>query len=189
MLQAPKLEDQSDVKPIINPPSIASTTTDEKPFVKEKVNFNKSGKLAEDTNMQNGVIVKYSEPVESSNPTKNWRLYPFKNDESLPFVPLHKKSHYLLGRDRKVVDIPLDHPSVSKQHAVIQFRMVEIERKDGSKLKEVRPYLMDLESSNKTYLNNNEIDPLRYYQLLEKDVIKFGFSSREYVVLIDHEDD
>ena len=149
------------------------------------MNFNKSGKLAQDTNMQNGVIVKYSEPIEAAKPIEKWRLYPFKNDESLPFVELHRKSHFLLGRDRKVVDIPLDHPSVSKQHAAIQFRKVELERKDGSKLKEIRPYLMDLESSNKTYLNNQPIDPLKYYQLLEKDVIKFGFSTREYVMLID----
>lgn len=139
--------------------------------------------------MQNGVIVKYSEPIEAAMPTKNWRLYPFKNDESLPFIPIHKKSYFLLGRDRKVVDIPLDHPSVSKQHAVIQYRNVEIERKNGGKFKEIRPYLMDLASSNKTYLDNKEIEPMKYHQLLEKDVIKFGFSTREYVVLIDHDED
>lgn len=138
--------------------------------------------------MHNGVIVKYSEPIEAAKPTEKWRLYPFKNDESLPFVELHRKSHYLLGRDRKVADIPLDHPSISKQHAAIQFRKVEIERKDGSKQRVVRPYLMDLESSNKTFLNNKPIDPLKYYQLLEKDCLKFGFSTREYVVLIDTTD-
>ena len=35
---------------------------------------------------------------------------------------LGRQSCYLLGRDRMVVDIPIDHPSCSKQHAVIQFR-------------------------------------------------------------------
>ncbi len=39
-------------------------------------------------------------------------------------IPLHRKSCYLVGRDRSVADIPADHPSCSKQHAVIQFRLV-----------------------------------------------------------------
>jgi smad nuclear-interacting protein 1 len=33
---------------------------------------------------------------------------------------INRQSAYLTGRDKAVVDIPLDHPSCSKQHAVIQ---------------------------------------------------------------------
>lgn len=47
----------------------------------------------------------------------------------------------------------------------------------------IRLYLIDLESVNGTYLNNAKIEPRRYYELIEKDVIKFGFSTREYVVM------
>jgi smad nuclear-interacting protein 1 len=47
----------------------------------------------------------------------------------------------------------------------------------------VRPYIIDLESSNGTYVNNVKIEPRTYVELLEKDVIKFGYSSREYVLL------
>lgn len=50
-----------------------------------------------------------------------------------------------------------------------------------------RPYLIDLESSNKTFLNGEEIEPARYYELRSRDVIKFGFSEREFVVLCDEE--
>jgi smad nuclear-interacting protein 1 len=32
-------------------------------------------------------------------------------------------------------------------------------------------------------VNNKKIDPKKYVELLERDVIKFGFSSREYVLL------
>jgi smad nuclear-interacting protein 1 len=38
-------------------------------------------------------------------------------------------------------------------------------------------------SSNGTYLNGDRIEPKRYVELKEKDVLKFGYSSREYVFL------
>lgn len=61
--------------------------------------------------------------------------------------------------------------------------MVPYEREDGSTGKRVRPYIIDLESANGTFVNNKQIDAKKYIELLEKDVIKFGFSSREYVLL------
>lgn len=57
------------------------------------------------------------------------------------------------------------------------------EREDGTQGKRVRLYLIDLDSANGTFLNNKRIDPRKYYELMEKDVIKFGFSTREYVLL------
>ena len=33
---------------------------------------------------------------------------------------IHQQSAYLIGRDRLVADILLEHPSCSKQHAAIQ---------------------------------------------------------------------
>lgn len=33
-----------------------------------------------------------------------------------------RMSSYLFGRERRVADVPTDHPSCSKQHAVLQFR-------------------------------------------------------------------
>lgn len=145
-----------------------------KPEVPVAPNFNLTGALAKDTNTFKGVVIKYNEPTEAKKPDQRWFLYPFKGSESLDPIPIYRQSAYLLGRDRAIADIPIDHPSCSKQHAVIQFRKV----KD-----KVFPYLIDLESANKTKLNDQIIDPRRYYQLLEKDVIKFGFSSREFVVM------
>lgn len=153
---------------------------------KLKVDFSQSGKLAEDTNTFNGVVVKYNEPADAKQPKRKWRLYPFKGDQSLDFIPIHNQSAYLMGRDRRVADIPIDHPSCSMQHAAIQFRAIQFEREDGSAGKRVRPYLIDLESSNGTFLNNKRIEGRKYYELFDKDVIKFGFSSRDYVVM--HED-
>ena len=35
---------------------------------------------------------------------------------------IHRQTCYLFGRERRVADVPLDHPSISKQHAVMQYR-------------------------------------------------------------------
>lgn len=116
-------------------------------------------------------------------------MYPFKGEKALPTLYIHRESAYLMGRDRKVVDFPLDHPSCSKQHAVLQYRLVPFTREDGSVGKRVRPYLIDLDSANGTCINNKPIEPRKYVELLEKDVIKFGFSSREYVLLHENSKD
>lgn len=47
----------------------------------------------------------------------------------------------------------------------------------------VRPYIMDLESTNGTFLNGERIESATYYELMVKDMITFGTSSREYVLL------
>ncbi|XP_047454240.1 smad nuclear-interacting protein 1 [Mugil cephalus] len=155
---------------------------------KEKPNFELSGALTEDTNTFRGVVIKYNEPPEARIPKRRWRLYPFKNDEPLPVMYIHRQSAYLLGRQRKIADIPIDHPSCSKQHAVFQYRLMEFTRADGTMGRRVRPYIIDLGSGNGTYLNNQRIESQRYYELKEKDVLKFGFSSREYVLLHEFSD-
>jgi smad nuclear-interacting protein 1 len=42
---------------------------------------------------------------------------------------------------------------------------------------------MDLESTNGTFLNGERIESQRYYELREQDVVKFGLSTREFVLL------
>ncbi|KAL0984747.1 hypothetical protein UPYG_G00146330 [Umbra pygmaea] len=158
------------------------------PVDKEKPNFGLSGALTEDTNTFRGEVIKYNEPPEARIPKRRWRLYPFKNDEQLPVMYIHRQSAYLMGRLRKIADIPIDHPSCSKQHAVFQYRLVEFTRSDGTSGRRVKPYIIDLGSGNGTFLNNQRIEAQRYYELKEKDVLKFGFSSREYVLLHEFSD-
>jgi smad nuclear-interacting protein 1 len=38
----------------------------------------------------------------------------------------------------------------------------------------VIPYIIDLESTNKTHLNGDEIEAARYYELKVKDILRFG---------------
>ena len=116
-------------------------------------------------------------------PKKRWRLYPFKGDESLPTLYIHRQSAYMIGRDRAVTDFPVHHPSCSKQHAVFQYRLVEVEKGDGSKSRQIKLYIIDLNSTNGTYVNNKRIEPQRYIELKATDMLRFGFSSREYILL------
>ncbi|EFO24628.1 FHA domain-containing protein [Loa loa] len=150
---------------------------------KEKPNFEPSGKLAEDTNTYRGVVIKYNEPSDAHIPKLRWRLYPFKGDEALPVLYIHRQSAYLIGRDRKIADLPVDHPSCSKQHAVFQYRLTPKDLPDGTTVKRIRPYIIDLDSANGTYLNNERIESQRFIELREKDVLRFGFSTREFVLL------
>eukprot|EP01049_Picozoa_sp_SAG25_P006308 SAG25_NODE_469_length_7669_cov_4.786262_5_plen_256_part_00 len=145
---------------------------------KEQANYGLSGKLAAETNTYKGVVLKFSEPPEARIPTTRWRLYIFKGNEPLEPLRIYKQSFYLCGRDRQVADIPTDHPSCSKQHAVIQHRQISTEDDMGQTILTIKPYVMDLESTNGTFINESRIEPRRYYELMEKDVVKFGNSTR-----------
>jgi smad nuclear-interacting protein 1 len=160
----------------------------DKPVVVEKANFGLSGALAKDAttgNVYNGVVLKWSEPLDAANPDKNWRMYVFKGDEVVETLHLHRQSAYLVGREEKIADIKVLNPSCSKQHAVIQFRRVAVATADpeAPPKKVIKPYIMDLESTNKTFLNGTEIEPSRYIELREKDILKFGTSAKEYVLV------
>jgi len=90
----------------------------------------------------------------------------------------------LLGRETAVADIPVEHPSCSKQHAVFQFRYVVKKDEFGDKKGKVGLYVLDLESANGTMLNGSKVDAARYVECLSGDVVKFGDSEREYVLLL-----
>ena len=160
------------------------------PVEKQKPNFGNSGRLAAESNTVdvNGgsVVLKYHEPGEARKPPSKepWRLYVFKGNDLLEVVELHERSCWLIGKERLVVDFPLDHPSCSKQHAVIQFRHVERRNEFGDRIGRVKPYLLDLESANGSSVNGEAIPAGRYVEVQNKDVLRFGLSTREYVMIL-----
>jgi smad nuclear-interacting protein 1 len=108
----------------------------------------------------------------------------FKGEDIIDTVPLSNRSCWLVGRDTAVVDMLAEHPSISKQHAVIQFRYIEKRNEYGDKIGKVKPYLIDLESANGTTLNSKKVPQSRYLELRDKDMIQFGQSTREYVLML-----
>ncbi|KAL4149436.1 hypothetical protein QTP88_003386 [Uroleucon formosanum] len=111
---------------------------------KKKPNFETTGKLAEDMNTFNGVARK---------PKRRWRLYSFKGEKQLPVFHIHRQCGYLLGRDRRHGRHTNRSSSCSKQDAVLQYRQVSA-KKDGRHVRCIWPYIIDLESANGTYINN-----------------------------------
>ncbi|RAH46709.1 putative FHA domain protein SNIP1 [Aspergillus brunneoviolaceus CBS 621.78] len=164
---------------------------------KEKPNFGTTGRLAAESNTVtvhgggggNGpttVVLKYHEPPEARKPPAkdSWRLYVFKGRDLLEMVELNVRSCWLVGREHLVVDFPLEHPSCSKQHAAIQFRFVEKKNEYGDRIGRVKPYVIDLESANGTTVNGDRIPAGRFVEIMDKDVLRFGLSSREYVLML-----
>jgi len=143
----------------------------------EKPNFGLSGALAKDEvtgNIYKGHVLKFTEPEDAAQPTDRWRLYVFKGDDLAETLHIHRQSAFLVGRLKDIADILTMHPSCSGQHAVIQFR----ERANA-----VLPYLIDLNSTNGTFLNDEQVDSARYVELRQKDVLRFGHSTRDYVLI------
>lgn len=163
-----------------------SSNKHDKPEEKKKANFGLSGALIKDAageggtgHVYKGVTLKFQEPPEARTPRTQWRFYVFKGEEQIDTYHVSKQSAYLWGRNGDVADIHIQHMSTSSQHAVLQYRALP--NKDGKI--SCQPYLMDLESTNGTFINGVKIDAARYYQLKSGDVVKFGSSTREYVLI------
>ncbi|PCH40108.1 SMAD/FHA domain-containing protein [Wolfiporia cocos MD-104 SS10] len=162
----------------------------QEPEDKAKPNFAASGLLAAATKTVKHTdgtktVLKYHEPPEARKPVIGWRLYVFKGQEQVDLLHIHRQSAYLIGRDRTIADIAIDHPSCSKQHAVIQYRQMREKSEFGDIKNVIKPFIIDLESTNGTHVNDEAIPESRYYELKPGDVIKFGESQREYVLLHD----
>ncbi|KAI5855475.1 SMAD/FHA domain-containing protein [Tricharina praecox] len=158
------------------------------PADKERPNFSSTGLLAAAANTTaTGAVLKYHEPSDARlpPPTPAYKLFVFKDAAIVDTIELNTRSCWLIGRDRAVADLPVDHPSCSKQHAVLQFRHVVKTDEFGERMAKVRLYLCDLESANGTLLGDVEVEGGRFVECREGDLIKFGTSTREYVVMLD----
>ncbi|EEU46385.1 uncharacterized protein NECHADRAFT_78940 [Fusarium vanettenii 77-13-4] len=171
--------------------SFAITNGEEPEKPKEKPNYGTTGVLAAASNSVaqvdgSSITLKYHEPAEARKPSPRdqWRLFVFKGGDIVDTIDLGARSCWLVGREMSVVDLPAEHPSISKQHAVIQFRYTEKRNEFGDKIGKVKPYLIDLESANGTVLNDEKVPDSRYLELRDKDMMQFGHSTREYVIML-----
>ena len=91
---------------------------EEKEIKKERPCFEPSGILLEYYGQKkNGVLLKFSEPLDSANPDKiEWCLFEFIDDlpvEGKGPMLLSGQSSFLLGRDDRICDFKMVEESVS----------------------------------------------------------------------------
>ena len=154
---------------------------------KEKPNFEPSGILQKDlqeqynNSMNNKISINYKPPNDSIIPEDIWFLFKFlkeKNEASQTYK-LVGKEFFLLGKDNRICDIHIKQKNISRQHAVIQFRKILKDNKDSF----ILPYLIDLNSTNGTFLNGEKIDNSKYYELRDKDNLNFGDKKIDFVLM------
>uniref|UniRef100_UPI0037E749C6 kanadaptin n=1 Tax=Semicossyphus pulcher TaxID=241346 RepID=UPI0037E749C6 len=122
----------------------------------------------------------YAEPPwGGSAPDIPYALEILKNGTIVDTVPLTHGSYFVVGR-LPVCDVSLEHPSISRYHAVIQYRR---QAGEGESVGEERGfYIHDLGSTHGTVVNKNKIPPKTYIRLRVGHVLKFGGSTRLFIL-------
>uniref|UniRef100_A0A8D3AX07 Solute carrier family 4 member 1 adaptor protein n=1 Tax=Scophthalmus maximus TaxID=52904 RepID=A0A8D3AX07_SCOMX len=122
----------------------------------------------------------YAEPPWGGRaPDTPYALEILKNGAIVDTVPLTRSSFFVVGR-LPVCDVALEHPSISRYHAVIQFRG---RAGEGECVGEERGfYVHDLGSTHGTVVNKNKVPPRTYVRLRVGHVLKFGGSTRLFIL-------
>ncbi|CAL9102887.1 unnamed protein product [Musa textilis] len=109
----------------------------------------------------------YSIPSWSEPPAQPFFLEVLKDGVIIEQLDVSQKGAYMFGRIDSC-DFVLDHPTISRFHAVLQFKKDEV-------------LLYDLGSTHGTFINKMQVKTKVYTELHVGDVIRFGMSSRLYI--------
>lgn len=115
---------------------------------------------------------KYDPPEWSCTPVYACWLEILKEGVIIGKIELSDDSNkpfFVLGRQADAVDVVLEHPSISRQHAVLQHGPQGL-------------YLYDLDSVQGTYVNKERVDARQHRKLHVGDLLRFGASTRLYIV-------
>lgn len=123
----------------------------------------------------------YTEPLWSGIPDKAYKIQVLKSGVILETIDLSEKSFHVIGR-LPSCDISMAHPTISRYHAVLQYRAVGDERNS------VGLYVYDLGSTHGTFWNGNRVRPRVYVRLQGGHMIRFGCSQRKFIVQAPEED-
>ncbi|KAI9287640.1 SMAD/FHA domain-containing protein [Umbelopsis sp. AD052] len=115
-----------------------------------------------------GPALAYNKPDWSSAAKLKYSFEILKNGAVVQEFVGPAREFITVGR-LPLCDLELEHPSISRYHAVIQFN------DDG------KAFLYDLGSGHGTRINKKPVDKHSYVPLTEGDQIKFGESTRSCI--------
>ena len=161
--------DNFDMPPPCLPPKPPEKTIKEGEVLKEKPPTNEKKEAVPE--------LPYKVPSWSGIPDDLYSLEVLKNGCIIYNVDLTSKPFHVFGRLPNC-DVSLEHPSVSRYHAVIQFKTSDSSNSDKGF------YIYDLGSTHGTIVNKSRLEPKRYYRLRVGYVFKFGGSSRLFVLQV-----
>lgn len=119
----------------------------------------------------------YDEPRWAGIPKDDYKFMVSENGIPLEIIDLSGRSSHILG-NLEYCNIRLNHPTISRYHAIIQYRSKADEKyKPGMSI-------CDLCSSYGTFLNGYPVRPNTYVQITDGDIIRFGHTRRTFVLLI-----
>ncbi|XP_071581718.1 kanadaptin [Temnothorax nylanderi] len=127
------------------------------------------------TSDSRNVPVPYSEPKWGGRPTEEYKLEVLKSGMILEEIDLTERSFYVVGR-LPSCNLSLAHPTVSRYHAIIQYRAT------GDEKNSTGFYLYDLGSTHGTFWNGHRIKSRTYVRLHGGHMIRFGCSRRKYIM-------
>jgi len=127
---------------------------------------------------QKNVEFPHQEPPWGGVPSEHFKysLTVLKEGIVKGTVDLAGKSRVTFGRLPEACDVVMEHPSCSRFHALIQYCIEEKE------IRKVGYYVYDLGSTHGTYVNKERVKPKVYVRVRVGYQIKFGGSSRLYII-------
>ncbi|XP_039423857.1 kanadaptin isoform X2 [Corvus cornix cornix] len=126
---------------------------------------------------------RYEEPPWGSRPPagSGYGLEVLKGGVVLGSVRLEDSSWFLVGRLPGCA-LSLEHPSVSRHHAVLQYRGAGCSPDDPSGADAAGFYVYDLGSTHGTFLNKARVPPRTYCRVRVGHGLRFGGSPRLFLL-------
>nr|CAB3266293.1 kanadaptin [Phallusia mammillata] len=130
--------------------------------------------------------LEYTKPtwsISSTTVDEPYSLEVLRAGAIIDKIELTDHEFFVFGRLPEC-NITLEHPSISRHHAILQFGAPKSQdenvefQKDGS----AGFYLFELGSTHGTFLNKAKVPQGKYYRLKVGHMIKFGNSTRTYIL-------
>jgi len=119
--------------------------------------------------------LQYNIPESSAIPPVEYTLEVLRDGSIIDYISLSNRSYTVFGRSPDS-DVVLEHPTISRYHAIVQYKS-EFEHGQPAGL-----YLYDCGSTHGTFINKKRLEPKVYVRIKIGYIIKFGQSTRLYLV-------